>query len=170
MFLYALFAKVENDWYHDKNCSTFRIIVTTPGLCNTIFYDEAGRGNIHNGKVRLSKGNQIVGFEMHGITIDENAIHTKWNRLYANGKQVEVNGFKQSNYILHVGLKLMAYKSNVKKYYHSEDFIVKSFDDKHMCLLNDFDNSEINIELKLANHFKPMYAMTVHKSAGNDNK
>lgn len=94
------------------------------------------------------------------------AINQKWNKHYANGKQVEVNGFKQSKYILHVGLKLMAYKSNGKKYYNSEDFTVKSFDDKYMCLLNDFDNSEINIELKFTNHFKPMYAMTVHKAQG----
>ena len=94
------------------------------------------------------------------------AINQKWNKHYANGKQLEVNGFKQSKYVLHVGLKLMAYKSNGKKYYNSEDFTVKSFDDKYMCLLNDFDNSEINVELKFTNHFKPMYAMTVHKAQG----
>ena len=35
-----------------------------------------------------------------------------------------------------------------------------------MCLSNDFENSEINIELKFTNHFKPMYAMTVHKAQG----
>jgi hypothetical protein len=57
----------------------------------------------------------------------------KWNKHYANGKQVEVNGFKQSTYILHVGFKLMSYKSNGKKYYNREDFTVKSFDDKCMC-------------------------------------
>ena len=76
MSLYALFAKVENDWYHDNDYSTFIIIVTTPGLCNTIFYDEVRRGNIHNGKVRESKGNQIVGFDMLGITIDGNEHYT----------------------------------------------------------------------------------------------
>ena len=94
------------------------------------------------------------------------AINQKWNKHYATGKQLKVNGFKQSTFILHAGLKLMAYKSNGKKYYNSEDFTVKSFDDKYMCLLNDFDNSEINIELKFTNHFKPMYAMTVHKAQG----
>ena len=94
------------------------------------------------------------------------AINQKWNKHYANGKQLEVNGFKQSKYVLHVGLKLMAYKSNGKKYYNSEDFTVKSFDDEYMCLLNDFDNSEINVELKFTNHFKPMYAMAVHKAQG----
>ena len=60
----------------------------------------------------------------------------------------------------------MAYKSNGKKYYNSEDITVKSFDDKYMCLLNDFYNSEIDVELKFTNHFKPMYAMTVHKAQG----
>ena len=35
-----------------------------------------------------------------------------------------------------------------------------------MCLLNDFDKSEINIELKFTNHFKPKYALTVHKAQG----
>ena len=49
------------------------------------------------------------------------AVNKKWNKHYANGKQVEVNGFKQSKFILHKGLKLMAYKSNGKKYYNSED-------------------------------------------------
>jgi hypothetical protein len=43
------------------------------------------------------------------------AINKAWNKHYANGKQLEVNGFKQSRYILHVGLKLMAYKSNGKQ-------------------------------------------------------
>ena len=94
------------------------------------------------------------------------AVNKKWNKHYANGKQVEVNGFKQSKFILHKGLKLMAYKSNGKKYYNSEDFIVKSFDDKTMCLVNEFDNSEINVELKFTNHFKPMYGITVHKAQG----
>ena len=60
----------------------------------------------------------------------------------------------------------MAYKSNGNTYYNSEDFLVKSFNDKYMCLLNDFDNSEINLELQFTNHFKPMYAMTVHKAQG----
>ena len=76
-------------------------------------------------------------------------MNKKWNKYYANGKQVEVNGFKQSKCILHKGLKLMAYKSNGKRYYNSEDFIVKSFDDKTMSLVNEFDNSETNVELNL---------------------
>ena len=43
---------------------------------------------------------------------------------------------------------------------------VKSFYDKYICLVNDFDNAEVKIELKLTSYFKPMYAMTVHKAQG----
>ena len=35
-----------------------------------------------------------------------------------------------------------------------------------MCLVNEFDNSETNVELKFTNHFKPMYGITVHKAQG----
>ena len=94
------------------------------------------------------------------------AINDKWNKHFASGKQIQVNGFKNSKYILHNGLKLMAYKSNGKRFYNSEDFTVKSFDDKYMVLINDCDNAEIKIELKFTNYFKPMYAMTVHKAQG----
>ena len=95
-----------------------------------------------------------------------NAINKKWNALNAKGKQIEVSGFKQSKYILHNGLKLMAYKSHGKQFYNSEDFVVKSFDNKTMTLLNEMDDSEIKVELKFTNCFKPMYAITVHKAQG----
>ena len=35
-----------------------------------------------------------------------------------------------------------------------------------MILLNDINNTEISVDIKLTNHFKPMYAMTVHKAQG----
>ena len=92
------------------------------------------------------------------------AINNKWNKHYANGQGVEVNGFKQSKFILHNGLKIMAYKSNGKRYYNSEEFTVKSFNETHMRLTN--DDIDISIELKFTNHFKPVYAMTVHKAQG----
>jgi len=95
-----------------------------------------------------------------------NAINKKWNALNAKGKQIEVSGFKQSKYILHNGLKLMAYKSHGKQFYNSEDFVVKSFDNKTMTLLNEMDDSEIKVELRLTKCFKPMYAITVHKAQG----
>ena len=46
--------------------------MTTRGVCNSIFYSEIQRGNIHNGRVNIAKGGQIMGFDMYGITIDEN--------------------------------------------------------------------------------------------------
>ncbi|MCR9066870.1 MAG: hypothetical protein NXI00_23060 [Cytophagales bacterium] len=76
MSFYGLLAKVQREKDYDTNYNHYRIIVTTPGACNAIFYEEIRRGNIHNGKVRLSKGSQIVGFEMFGITIDENEHYT----------------------------------------------------------------------------------------------
>ena len=33
------------------------------------------------------------------------AINHKWNTHYATGKQLKVNGFKQSTFVLHAGLK-----------------------------------------------------------------
>ena len=38
-----------------------------------MFYEENQHfQNIHNGNVKVSKGNRITGFEMGGVTIDEN--------------------------------------------------------------------------------------------------
>ena len=65
MSFYGLLNKVCNDKTNNPN-DDYRIIITTPGVCNDVFYSEIRQGNIHNGKVRLSKGNQIVGFEMYG--------------------------------------------------------------------------------------------------------
>ena len=65
------------------------------------------------------------------------AINQKWNKQYATGKQLEVTGFKQCKFILHTGLKLMAYKSLGKRFYNSEEFTVKSLNDKFMCLTSE---------------------------------
>ena len=92
-------------------------------------------------------------------------LNQKWNKHYAKGKQIEIVGYKQSKFILHNKLKLMAYRNN-KLFHNSEDFIVKSFDEEKMTLINDTDNSEIVVDLKLTNCFKPMYAITVHKAQG----
>ena len=70
-----------------------------------------------------------------------NALNQKWNKHYAKGKQIEVAGYKQSKFILHKNLKVMAYKNN-KQFYNSEDFIVKTFNEETMTLINDTDNSE----------------------------
>ena len=49
-----------------------QIVVTEPGLCNTVFYDEIRNGNIHNGKVKMDKNGQVTQFRLNGILIDEN--------------------------------------------------------------------------------------------------
>ena len=50
-----------------------RIIITTRGLLNTCFYDDIQiQGNIHKGEVEWSTSSQVLGFEMDGVTIDEN--------------------------------------------------------------------------------------------------
>ena len=72
MSFYGLLAKVQNDRDHDTTYNLYGVIVATLGGCSIIFYGEIRQGNIHNGKVKISKGNQIVGFEMLGVTIDEN--------------------------------------------------------------------------------------------------
>ena len=43
-----------------------------------------------------------------------NALNTKWNTHYANNhtNTLLVKGFKESQFILHTGLKIMAYRSN----------------------------------------------------------
>ena len=67
-----------------------RIITTTRGLCNELFYDQIIRlGNIHNGFIRQNKNNQVIGFEFNdSITIDENehydAIAMTMNTLNVN--------------------------------------------------------------------------------------
>ena len=93
------------------------------------------------------------------------ALNQKWNKHYAKGKQIEVIGHKQSKFILHKDLRIMAYTNN-KQFYNSEDFIVKTFNEETMTLINDTDNSEITVDLKLTKCFKPMYAITAHKAQG----
>ena len=59
----------------------------------------------------------------------------------------------------------MAYNNN-KQFYNSEDFIVNTFNEETMTLINDTDNTEITVDLKLTKCFKPMYAITAHKAQG----
>ena len=60
----------------------------------------------------------------------------------------------------------MAWKMNGKRCYASADFTMKSFDDKNMRSIYDFDNTEGRVELKVMNYFKPMCAMTVYTAQG----
>ena len=85
------------------------------------------------------------------------------------GKQIEVTGARQSKFILHNRLKIMAYRSN-KLFHNSEDHIVKPFNETTMTLINGTDNSEIVVDLKFTNCSKPVYAITCHKAQGMTNK
>ena len=51
-----------------------RVVVLKPGTCNALFYDAVNRGNIHNGKIRFSKGGTITGFHMDNVFIEETNI------------------------------------------------------------------------------------------------
>ena len=60
----------------------------------------------------------------------------------------------------------MAYTTSLnKKYYNSEDFIVVDFDDDYFYLKTTKKDT-VKIDIKCTNHFKPLYAMTVHKAQG----
>ena len=99
------------------------------------------------------------------------AVNEKWNTRYSSLSEhtVTVVGFKQSKYVLHEGLPLMAYKtagSGVNRVFNSEEFIVKSFNDKHMILTKTDDDTDVKLEIKNTNIFKPIYGITVHKAQG----
>ena len=71
MDFYALFQRVQQ-LKHDESDYDYKIILTINGSCHNIFHDEIKRGNIHNGHVRISDNNKIVGFDMGCIAFDEN--------------------------------------------------------------------------------------------------
>ena len=63
--------------------------------------------------------------------------------------------------------EIMAFRSGASKtYLSSEEFVVKSFSKDKMRLEQIDTNNEIEVDLKLTSHFKPMYATTVHKAQG----
>ena len=82
-------------------------------------------------------------------------LHKKFNVRYAKGKQIEVAGAKQSKFILHNRLEVMAYKGNIL-FHNSEDYIMKSFCNGNMTLINDTYDSEMVVDLRFTNCFKPM--------------
>ena len=75
-----------------------------------------------------------------------NSLNQKWNAHYAKGKQLEVTGHRQSDFISHSNLKLMAYKSN-RLFHSSEDVIVKPINNESKTLSNDAGNSVIVVDL-----------------------
>ena len=68
------------------------------------------------------------------------AINKKWNEHYAKtkDKQIIVDGFENTKYIIYVGLKLMAYKSHQGHIFtNSEELEIKSWTDHTLTLIND---------------------------------
>ena len=49
-----------------------RIVSSQRGSVHSLFFGELRLGNIHNKNVKTNKENQVTGFEMNGILIDEN--------------------------------------------------------------------------------------------------
>ena len=63
----------------------------------------------------------------------------------------------------------MAYKTagcGLNRVFNSEEFVVKTFNDKHMTLIKMDDDTEVKLEIKNTNVFKPIYGITVHKAQG----
>lgn len=97
------------------------------------------------------------------------AINTKWNEHCAKtkDKQIVVDGFENTKYIIYVGLKIMAYKTHQGNIFtNSEELEVKSWTDNTLTLIND-EKETIEIDMKYTTSFKPAFAMTVHKSQGS---
>jgi len=92
-------------------------------------------------------------------------INEKWNDYYLPNDYIIVNGAKNSKFKLHKGLTIIAYRTHGKKFYNSDEYTVKSYDDKNLILVDE-NNEELIIDIKLTNHFKPAFALTVHKAQG----
>ena len=59
----------------------------------------------------------------------------------------------------------MTYRIDGRELYNSDEYIVKSYDEKNLVLMaegNDHNNDVI-IDIKLTNPFKPAFALTAHK-------
>ena len=95
-------------------------------------------------------------------------LNSKYNEKYAKSYDnvKEVKGHGNTKFLLHKNLQLMAYTSSLnKKCYNSEDFAAVDFDDDYFYLKTTKKDT-IKIYIKFTNHFKPLYAMTVHKAQG----
>ena len=55
-----------------KEAKKKRIVSSQRGSVHSLFFSELRLGNIHNKNVKTNKENQVTGFEMDGILIDEN--------------------------------------------------------------------------------------------------
>ena len=60
----------------------------------------------------------------------------------------------------------MAYRTSLNnKCYNSGDFVVADFDDEYFYLKTPSGDT-VKIDINFINHFKPLYAITVHKAQG----
>ena len=97
------------------------------------------------------------------------AINKTWNEHYAEtkDKQIVVDGFDNTKYIIYAGLKVMAYQSHQGNVFtNSEELEIKSWTDHTLTLIND-EKEIIEIDMKYTTSFKPAFAMTCHKSQGS---
>ena len=67
------------------------------------------------------------------------AINEKWNQHYAAiNKQIVVDGFDNTKYIIYAGLNVMTYQSQQGHIFtNSEELEIKSWTDKTLKLQND---------------------------------
>ena len=112
-------------------------------------------------------GNKEWDFSLCWTNLCVDTLNSKYNEKHAKSHNnvKEVKGYANSKFMLHKNLHLMAYRTSLnKKHYNSEDFIVVDFDDDYIYLKHKKDT--VKIDIKYTNHFKPFYAMTIHKAQG----
>ena len=98
-----------------------------------------------------------------------NALNKRWNEHYGKGhtRKITVPGYDNTKFILHDGLKLMAYKTHLThKFTNSQEFVVLSWTDNTIILKNT-KGQTVEIEMKYTTSFKPRFAMTIHKCQGS---
>ena len=113
-------------------------------------------------------GNKECDLSLRWTNLCVDTLNSKYNETYAKSYDnvKEVKGHGNTKFTLHKHLQLMAHKTNLnKKYYNSEYFIVVDFDDDDFYL-STHKKDTVKIDINLTNHFKPSYAMTVHKAQG----
>ena len=113
-------------------------------------------------------GNEDCDLSLGWTNACVDTLNSKYNDKYAKSYYTvkEVKGHGNTNFILHNNLQLMSYTSSLNNtYYNSDDFIVVDVDDDYLYL-NTTKKDTVKIDIKFTNHFKPLYAMTVHKAQG----
>ena len=113
-------------------------------------------------------GNKECDLSLCWTNLCVDTLNSKYNetkaKSYDNVK--EVKGHGNTKFVLHNNLHLMTYKTGLNnKCYNSEDFIAVDFDGDSFYLTTSKKDT-VNIDIKFTNHFKPFYAMTVHKPQG----